>query len=120
MGEMPTGVESHAHHALGVQLVTQLVPAHGIEVVHVTHSSLVEERLLHSVGKNGPVGHQVGVDPRMRLDVGVLGAEERFGVVGSQRLDPVDHLTSGIETMPGDALGVLVGQPVTHGEQHPR
>ena len=120
MGEMPTGVESHAHHALRVQLVTQLVPAHGIEVVHMTHSSLVEEWLLDSVGENGPVGHQVGVDARMRLDVGVLGAEERLGMAGSQRLDPVDHLASGIETMAGDALGVLVGKPVTHGEQHGR
>ena len=115
MGEVPTGVESHAHHALGVQLITEVFPAHGVEVVHVTHSSLVEERLLDSVGQDGPVGHQVGVDPRMRLDVGVLGAEERFGMVGSQRLDPVNHLASGIETMAGGAFGVLVGQPVTHG-----
>ena len=115
---MPTGVESHAHHALGVQLIAQLVPAHGVEVVHVTHSSLVEDRLLDSVGKDGPVGDQVGVDTRMGLDVGVLGAKERLGVVGSQRLDAVNHLASGIETMARGAFGVLVGQPVAHGEQH--
>jgi hypothetical protein len=89
-------------------------------IVHMTHSDLVEERLFDSVGKDGPICHQVGVDPRVRLDVGVLGAEERFGVVGSQRLDPVNHLASGIEAMAGDALGVLVGKPVTHGEQHGR
>ncbi len=84
------------------------------------HSGFVEERLLDSVGENGPVGHEVRVDSRMRLDVGVLGAEERFGVLGSQGLDPVNHFASGIETMAGNALGVLVGKPVTHGEQHGR
>ena len=54
----------------------------GVEVVHMIHASFNENRLLDSVGKDGPVGDQVGVDPRMGLDVGVLGPKERLGVVG--------------------------------------
>ncbi len=82
MGEVPTGIESHAHHALGVQFVAQLIPANGVKVVHVTRPCLVEERLLDSVGKDGTVSNQVGVDSRMRLDIGVIGTEQCFGVVG--------------------------------------
>ena len=86
----------------------------------MTHARLDEKRLLDSVGEDGPVGDQVGVDPRMRLDIGVLGTEERLGVLGSQRLDAVDHLASGIEAMAWSAFGVFVRQPVAHGEQHRR
>jgi hypothetical protein len=86
----------------------------------VTHTGFVQGGTLHPVGKDGPVRDQVGVDPRVRLDVGVLSAEECFGVVGSQGLDPVDHLAPGVEAMARGAFGVLVRKPVAHGEQHRR
>jgi len=75
VGEMPAGVERHPHHALGVQVVTQPVPAHRVEVIDMAHAGLVQGGLLDPMSQNGPVGDQVGVDSRVRLDVGVLGAE---------------------------------------------
>jgi len=35
-------------------------------------------------------------DPRVRLDVGVLGAEERLGAIDGQLLDLVDHLAAAV------------------------
>ena len=52
----------------------------------------------------------------MRLDVGVLRAEEVFGQIDGSSLDGVDVLTPGVEPVVGVALGVLVGEEVAHGE----
>src|SRR5438270_4359751 len=46
----------------------------------------------------------------MRLDVGVLGAEEGLGAVDGELLDLVDHLASAVVALPRQSLGVLVGQ----------
>src|SRR5205823_7357140 len=46
----------------------------------------------------------------MRLDVGVLGAEQGLRAVDGELLDLVDHLASAIVALPRQSLGVLVGQ----------
>ena len=73
---------------------------------------------LDPVGQDRPEGDQVGVDAGVRLGVGVLGAEQLAGVLGGERLDGVDVLAAGVEAVPDGALGVLVGQPGAHGQQH--
>ena len=54
----------------------------------------------------------------MGLHVGVLGPEVGLGVLAGQRLDLVHHLAAGVHAPPGHPLGVLVRQPVPHGQQH--
>ena len=71
-------------------------------------------------GQDRPVRDEVGVDARVRLDVGVRRAEQLRGVLGGQRLDGVDVLAAGVEPVPDGALGVLVGEPGAHGQQHRR
>ena len=56
----------------------------------------------------------------MRLRVGVRRAEQLAGVLGGQRLDGVDVLAGGVEPVPDGALGVLVGEPGAHRQQHRR
>ena len=46
----------------------------------------------------------------VRLDVGVLGAEELLGPVDGQLLDLVDDLAAAVVALAGIALGVLVGE----------
>ena len=55
---------------------------------------------------DGGVGLRAGV----RLDVGVLGAEQRLGAVDRQLLGDVDVLAAAVVALAGIALGVLVGQ----------
>ena len=75
---------------------------------------------LDPIGEDGPEGDQVRVDAGVRLGVGVFGAEEFAGMLGGDRLDGVDVLAAGVEAVPDGALGVLVGQPAAHREQHGR
>ena len=55
---------------------------------------------------DGGVGLRAGV----RLDVGVLGAEQRLGAVDRELLDDVDVLAAAVVALARVALGVLVGQ----------
>ena len=73
---------------------------------------------LDAGGEDRPERDEVGVDARVRLHVGVRGAEQLAGVLGGQRLDGVDVLAAGVEPVPDRALGVLVGEPGAHRQQH--
>ena len=53
---------------------------------------------------DGGVGLRAGV----RLDVGVLGAEQRLRAVDRELLDDVDVLAAAVVALAGIALGVLV------------
>jgi hypothetical protein len=56
------------------------------------------------------VDRRVGLRARVRLDVGVLCAEERLGAIDRQLLGDVDELASAVVALARVALGVLVGQ----------
>ena len=56
------------------------------------------------------VDGRVGLRARVRLDVGVLGAEQRLRAVDRQLLDHVDELAAAVVALARVALGVLVGQ----------
>ncbi len=56
------------------------------------------------------VGGRVGLRAGVRLDVGVLGPEQRLGAVDRQLLGDVDPLAAAVVAAAGIALGVLVGQ----------
>ncbi len=54
----------------------------------------------------------------MRLHVGEIGAEQRFGAVAGDVLDDVDVLAAAVVAPTGQPLGVLVGQHAALGLQH--
>ena len=54
----------------------------------------------------------------VRLDVGVLGAEERLGAVAGEVLDLVDDLAAAVVALAGNALGVLVVEPRAERLEH--
>ena len=58
--------------------------------------------------EQGEVHRHVGVRPRVRLDVGVLGAEQRTRAVAGQLLGLVHDEVAAVVPLPGVALRVLV------------
>ena len=68
----------------------------------------------------GEVGRHVGLRAGVRLDVGVLGAEELLGPVDGELLDLVHHLAAAVVALARVALGVLVGEGRAGGLQHRR
>ena len=60
----------------------------------------------------------VGLGAGVRLDVGVLGAEQRLGPVDRQLLADVDELAAAVVALAGVALGVLVVQHRALALQH--
>ena len=52
----------------------------------------------------------VGLRPRVRLNVDVLGAEELLGAVAGEVLDRVHELASAVVPPAGISLGILVGE----------
>ncbi|MCY1452899.1 hypothetical protein D9M71_698580 [compost metagenome] len=54
----------------------------------------------------------------MRLDVGVIGAEQLFGAVDGQLLDHVDMLATAVVTLARITFGILVGQAAALGLHH--
>ena len=62
-------------------------------------------------------GH-VGLRARVRLDVGVIGAEELLGAIARDVLDDVDLLAATVVALAGKPLGVLVGEHGTGGLEH--
>ncbi len=59
---------------------------------------------------DGEVHRHVGLCARVRLHVGVVGAEQRLGARNGQRLGDVHELAAAVVALAGVALGVLVGQ----------
>ena len=114
----PPASRRHAEHPLVAERAAQRRPVGVGEVVDVLGAGLLQRRQLDPLGEDRPEGDQVGVDARVRLHVGVRGAEQLAGVLGGERLDGVDVLAAGVEAVPDGALGVLVAEPVAHGEQH--
>ena len=117
VGQVAARVQRHAHHPLGAELTPQPLPRRRVQGVDVLRALAVQEGPLDPAGQDGPVGDEVRVDAGVRLDVGVVRAEQRAGVAGGQRLDLVHDLAAGVETVPDGAFGVLVRQPGAHGHQ---
>ncbi|MNE43560.1 hypothetical protein D3C80_1377410 [compost metagenome] len=62
----------------------------------------------------------VGLAAGVRLDVGVVGAEQLLGAVDGQLLDDVDVLAAAVVALVRVAFGVLVGQHAALGFHHRR
>ena len=120
VGEVAAGVQRHAQQPLVAELGAQRLPVGLREVVDVLGAEFGEAWRLDAGGQDGPERDQVGVDARVRLDVRVRRTEQLAGVLGGHRLHGVDVLAAGVEAVPDGALGVLVGEPVAHGQQHGR
>jgi len=54
----------------------------------------------------------------VRLDVGVLGAEELLGALDGELLDLVDEFAAAVPALGRVALGVLVGEHAALGLHH--
>ena len=61
----------------------------------------------------GAVRGEVGARPAVRLQVGVLGAEQLLGALDAELLGPVDDLAAAVVAPAGVALGVLVATAST-------
>ena len=85
-------------------------------------AALVEAQAEHGVARleQGQVDGHVGVGARVRLHVGVLGAEQRLGPLAGELLDLVDDLVAAVVALAGVALAVLVGEDRAGGPQHRR
>jgi hypothetical protein len=70
--------------------------------------------------QHGDVHGHVGLRARVRLHVGVLGAEQGLRALDRQRLGDVHELAAAVVPLPGVALGVLVGQHRARGREHSR
>ena len=68
--------------------------------------------------QDAEVDRHVGGRPGVRLDVGVLGAEELLGALDRQPLDHVDELAAAVVAAAGVALGVLVGEHAARRFEH--
>ena len=62
----------------------------------------------------------IGLAARMRLHVGVVGAEQALDAIDGQLLDHVDVLAATVVALAGIAFGVLVGQHRALGLEHAR
>ena len=60
--------------------------------------------------KKCEVHAQIRVGTRVRLHIGVLGAEELLDAVACDVFDLVDDLVAAVVALAGIALGVLVGE----------
>ena len=86
------------------------VPAVG-EVHAEDAVARLQQRRVH-----GHVRLRAGV----RLDVGMVGAEEPRHAVDGQALDLVDDLAAAVIALGGQTLGVFVGQVAAHSLHHGR
>ena len=85
-------------------------------------AALVERHAQHGVAglEQREIGGGVGLRAGVRLDVGVLGAEELLGAVDGEPLDLVHDLAAAVVALAGQPLGVLVGHDVGHRLQRRR
>ena len=106
----------------------------GVDAVGVRLVELAREVELHAVGEVAAVGELeaedavagrgdgrehggVGRGARVRLHVGVRGAEQALGALDRELLGDVDELAAAVVAAAGVALGVLVGE---HASPAPR
>ena len=97
-------------HAVGADLVQLAgeVDPHAVREVAAVRQ-LEAEDLVARVDQRVQHGG-VGRRARVRLDVGVLGAEQRLGAGDRDGLRDVDLLAAAVVAAAGVALGVLVGE----------
>ena len=76
-----------------VPAVREVHPQHGV--------ARLQQREIH---------RHVGLRARVRLHVGVLGAEQRLRAVDGQRFGDVDELAAAVVALARIAFGVLVRQ----------
>ena len=97
-------------HAVGDDLVelpgeVERVPVGEVAAVGQVHPEHRVARL-----HRREVHRHVGLRARVRLHVGVVGAEERLGARDRQRLGHVHELAAAVVALAGIALGVFVGE----------
>ena len=99
-----------ARHAVADELVelAREVQLHAVRQVAAVGQVEPQHRVARL--ERGEVDRLVGLRAAVRLDVGVLGAEELLGPVAGEVLDHIDVLAAAVIPPAGIALGILVGQ----------
>ena len=97
-------------HAVGDHLVglageIQLVAVREVAAMRQVHAQDGVAGLQH-----GGIRGLIGLRARVRLHVGVLGAEQLLGAIAGQVLDDVGELAAAVVALAGIAFGVLVGE----------
>ena len=105
-------------HAVGNELVhlagkIERMPVRQVPAVRQVHAQHGVARL-----QRRHVDGHVRLRARMRLHVGVLGAEQRFRAVDGQLLGAVHEFAAAVIALARIALGVLVGEHRAHGFEH--
>ena len=108
--EVTAGVVVEAEQALVVRRLADAIPVGARHLRRVLDAELLEHLRLDARGEDREVREEIRIRPRVRLHVGVLGAEEVTGELRRLALDVVDVLTPGVEPVRGIALSVLVGE----------
>ncbi len=120
VGEVAPSLQGHPEQRLIAELLAQSFPVVVGEIVGVPRLEARQRRRLDPLREDRPERDEVGVDAAVRLGIHVRRAEECARELVGARFDDVDVVASGIEAVPGRALGVLVAEPVAHREQHGR
>ena len=81
---------------------------HGVTVGEVPAVGEVQAEDRVSRFQKGEIGLHVGLGPRVRLHVGVVGVEEQFGALDGQPLGDIHMFAAAVVAAAGIALGVLV------------
>ena len=97
-------------HAVGHEPVGTPADVHRRAVSEVT--AVVQAHTQHGVTRfqHGQVGGHVGVGPRVRLHVGVVGPKQGGGPLPCDGLHLVDHHVAAVVAATGIPLAVLVGE----------
>ena len=105
-------VGAHAVVDDGVELAGEV---RGVAVREVTAVRQVHRQDLVAGLDAGEVDGGVGLAAGVRLDVGVVGAEEGLGPVDGELFDLVDVLTTAVPALTGVTFGVLVREDAALG-----
>ncbi|MNW00662.1 hypothetical protein D3C71_1961870 [compost metagenome] len=65
--------------------------------------------------QQGQINRRVGLAAGVRLDVGIVGAEQLLGALDGQGFDLVDVLATAVVTLARITFGVFVGQAAALG-----
>ena len=68
--------------------------------------------------QRGHIDGDIGLRAGMRLHIGVIGAEERFGAIDGELLGDVHEFAAAVIALAGIAFGVFIGEHRAHGFHH--
>jgi hypothetical protein len=112
--QVPAGVVVEREDTLIVVRLAHGGPLLARRLGGVFQAHLAQGRCLHPRGEDRAECDEVGIRPGVRLEVGVLRAEQFARQVRARRLDRVHVVAPGVEAVMQIPLGVLVAEEIAH------